>query len=260
MKNIKNLWVLVLTVIAFTSCDSNDTDRTFYYPANTEAAFKQNKSAYTFGAEDPDQYTVTVMRGNAEGAASIPVKLSDESGLFNASSAIEFANGELEALITVTFNRQNLETGKAYTITLEIPENPIKEHNVLHTLAITRDYVWEAYTTGNFTSEFFETEWEVTMEKADGTDVYRLADVYADGYHISFAVEGNNIVPMVAASGGLYPFATGYVDSGYGPVSFQIDADPEYTNIDMDNKTLTLNGRFVVADGSFGWFDEIFTW
>lgn len=261
MKNIKYFLVLVVGMLALASCDQNDTEGNIYPAKNNEAFFEAKNSSYTFGELDPDKCEVILTRGNANGAASVPVTVESESSIFTVSSA-EFADGEYQGTISVTFDRESLTPGENYVLVLDIPENPIKERTISHSLTIRRDYVWKKHLTGTFTSQFFNgSSWEVEMEKAEGAEAYRLVDVYEDGYHIAFTVDGDVITPLASLnSSKLYPFATGYEHSTYGPVTFQIDADPSYTYFDAAGKKLNLNGRFVVSEGTFGWYDESFAW
>jgi hypothetical protein len=267
MKSIKYILIFAISVFAFVSCNSNDTEGTVYDATNNEVSFPNASSSYTFGAEDPDRYEIVLQRSIADGAASVAISLSDESGLFTSPESVNFADGVYEVKIPVTFDRSQLVVGQTYPIEITVPANPVKERIVKHTLNITRDYVWEYFAAGTFSSGLFG-EWEQEIQKADGAEAYKLPSVIAEGFDMTFYVaeDGSISFPGDPTDDGLYRFATGYVHPSYGMIYFELYPDPEYSGFDKAGKLAVLNGRYVVldddgkVDGGFGRFDEILTW
>ena len=52
MKKISYLLSVLSICLAFAAC-SEDTDRTIYYPTNTESTFSSTSGSYWFGVADP---------------------------------------------------------------------------------------------------------------------------------------------------------------------------------------------------------------
>jgi hypothetical protein len=261
MKRIKYIFIFAISILAFIACDSNDTDGVIYDAKNSEASFAKTTSSYNFGANDPDRYEVVLQRGNANGASSIPVTIDDGSGFFSAPASVDFADGAYEAKIPVTFDRSKLVVGKAYSVALTIPENPIKERTVKHTLSITRDYVWNYFKDGVFTSDLFG-DWDQEIQKADGAEAYKLPSLYANGVDFIFYVaeDGTISLPGTTNANGYYRFTTGYVHSSYGMMYLYMDPDPDYSLFIKAEKTAVFSNYYYVSAGNFGWFDDVLTW
>lgn len=139
MKTIKYILVLIIGIFAFSACDSNDTDRTIYHPANTEAAFVTDESEFVFNTGDPNQISVNLMRGNSAGSASIALTVANNSGILNVPSTADFADGVNVISIPITVNTESLVVGEEYEITLSIPENPIRDRYITHTIILVRE-------------------------------------------------------------------------------------------------------------------------
>ena len=120
MKKISYLVSVLCMCLAFAAC-SEDTDRTFYYPTNTEATFAAKTGSYSFGKDDPAEYSITVSRVNTNGNANVEITNNGAEGIFNIPSSIEFVDGENEAIINISFNRSNMEVGKVYPVTIDLP-------------------------------------------------------------------------------------------------------------------------------------------
>ncbi len=260
MKSIKYILATTLLLFVCIAC-SEDTDGTIYRASNEEATFESASLSYTFGADDPDVYEVVVKRGNAVGSASVAVAFKDESGLFSAPANAEFADGVYETTIPVTFTRSDLVVGKAYDVTITIPDNPVRERVTETTLLITRDYVWELFATGYYYCDLFGTL-ERELYKADEADRYKFASLYAEGVDFIFDVaeDGSMTMPGEPDSDGLYHFTTGTTYSDYGMLYLFFDPDPAYSLCDLDNQIIYVSNYYYVAAGYFGWLDDVFYW
>ena len=247
---------------SFSACDNNDTEGAIYYAANTEAVFAKASGSYFYAGSDPGEYSITLKRGNANGAASVAVTATDESGYFNVPATANFADGAYETTLTVSFDKEALEIGKNYAISLSIPENPIAGKQTAYKLTVTRDYTWEVYAEGTYYSGFFEQEFPVTMERAkENQSLYKLKDVYAEGYDYKFLVAEDGSISMMQDLNayGLYDITTGYVISSYMIYTF-LDPDPEYSYFDAENQKIVLNQYFYCAAAEWDWYDDTFTW
>ncbi len=260
MKSIKYILATTLSLFLCIAC-SEDTDGTIYRAANTEATFESASLSYTFGADDPDAYQVVVKRGNAVGGASVAITFKDESGLFSAPANAEFADGEYETTIPVTFDRSKLVVGKDYDMTITIPDNPVKERLTTTKLVINRDYVWELFVTGTYYSDLFNPL-ERELHKAQGADRYKLASLFASGIDFIFDVaeDGSMTMPGDPNANGVYPFTTGTEYGDYGMLYLYFDPDPDYSFFDINNQTIYISNYYYVGAGNFGWRDDVFEW
>ena len=262
MKKILYSLVTALFALSFSACDNNDTEGVYYHAENTEAVFAKASGAYFYAGSDPGEYNVTLIRGNANGAASIPVTATDQSGYFTVPATANFADGSYEATLTVTFNKEALEVGKVYSIALEIPENPIQGKQTTYKLNVTRDYSWEVIAQGTYTSALFG-ESSVTLERAnENKSYYKLKDVFAEGYDYKLLVDDSGAISMMEDLNdyGFYDITTGYVHPSYGMIYSYLDPDPAYSYFDAENQLIVLSQYYYVGAGSFGWFDDYFVW
>jgi hypothetical protein len=270
MKKINYILMAAIILLGFIACDQNDTEGAIYNAANNEVSFPKASGSYTFGAVDPDEYGIRLQRGNAVGAVSIPLTVTDASGLFSVPTEASFADGAYETTVKVTFNRNNLVVAKDYPIKIMIPDNPIKERIVSYTLTITRDYVWNHFATGEFDSQSFEEKWAQEILKADGAETYKLPSVYETGYDLIFTVAADQSIALLAptmTSGGatLYKFTTGVTHPTYGMMYLGVDPGSDgaggfWSYFDKDGHEAVFNGLLHVGAGSFGWYDETLTW
>lgn len=98
----------MLLVVAFTACsDFEDTELLSpEKPAGNQGVFfpTTNVTAHELEPTDPTQITVKVSRTVSSGAASIPlVVVTNDEGVFNVPATANFADGETETDIVVTF-------------------------------------------------------------------------------------------------------------------------------------------------------------
>ena len=206
---------------SFSACDDNGSEGAIYYAANTEAVFAEASGSYFFAGTDPGEYTITLMRGNANGAASVAVTATDESGYFDVPVTANFADGAYETTLTVSFDKEALEIGKEYKIALSIPETPIAGKQTSYSLNVTRDYTWEPFVEGTYYSALFEVEFPVTMERAkENQNYYKLKDVYEEGYDYKILVAEDGSIAMMQEplANGYYGVDTGYIYDSYGMI------------------------------------------
>ena len=261
MRKLKYFGAVGFIMLSLIACDQNATEGTIYNAANTEVAFNEASANYTFTSDDPAEFEVSLLRANADGAATVPVTKVDESGLFTVPANAEFADGSYEALIKVSFDRTSLEVGKDYSITLNVPENPIQGKNEAFTLTVNRDYEWELYATGTYTSGVFD-EYEQDLYKAVGTNVYKFPDLFVEGYDYKFFVaeDGTISLPGGLNSNGLYDFTTGYVYGSYGMIYLYLHPSLSVSSFDETGKTVSLKHYYYVSGAALGWKDDTFTW
>lgn len=261
MRKIKYFGAIGFIMLFLIACDQNATDGTIYNATNTEVAFNEASANYTFGTDDPEEFEVLLLRANSIGAATIPLVKEDVSGLFTVPTNVEFADGAYEAAIKVSFDRTKLAVGEDYSIKLNVPENPIQGKIRTFTLTINRDYNWQLFATGTFTSGLFGS-WSQELYKAEGFNKYKFPELFAEGYDYKFSVAENGSISLFGGlnSNGLYDFVTGYIHPTYDMVSLYLDPDINDSFFVETTKTACFSHYYYVDAGNFGWKDDSFTW
>lgn len=184
----------LLLVVAFAACsDFEDTELLSpEKPAGNQGVFfpTTNVTAHELEPTDPTQITVKVSRTVSSGAASIPlVVVTNDEGVFNVPATANFADGETETDIVVTF--PDADEGITYKLVLAVEGDqsvdPYGEGAVSVATQVTR-IKWEAITTpmiyvdGAFSGGYGVSSYPmyVYAEKAQlGASVrYRFNNVY----------------------------------------------------------------------------------
>lgn len=260
MKKISYLLSALSMCLLFVAC-SEDTDRIFYYPTNTEATFGAAKGSYVFGVDDAAEYNLTISRTNPNGQATIEISNSDTDGLFTIPSTVEFADGESEATINVKFDRSIMAAGVAYDVTVNLPQHPITGKPTAYKLSVRRDYTWEYFAEGSIKSYFVQGE-AVLYRGQEDQNAYKLKDLYAEGYDFVFVVKEGVLTMFESSNSRGYTFVTGIIHSNpaYGMASVDVDPDPQYTYVDLEQKKIVLSNYYYCAAGGWGWKDDVFTW
>src|SRR5690554_6191930 len=143
----------LLLVVAFAACsDFEDTELLSpEKPAGNQGVFfpTTNVTAHELEPTDPTQITVKVSRTVSSGAASIPlVVVTNDEGVFNVPATANFADGETETDVVVTF--PDADEGITYKLVLAVEGDqsvdPYGEGAVSVATQVTR-IKWEAITT-----------------------------------------------------------------------------------------------------------------
>lgn len=113
----------LLLVVAFAACsDFEDTELLSpEKPAGNQGVFfpTTNVTAHELEPTDPTQITVKVSRTVSSGAASIPlVVVTNDEGVFNVPATANFADGETETDVVVTF--PNAGEGVTYKLVIAV--------------------------------------------------------------------------------------------------------------------------------------------
>jgi len=275
----------LLLVVAFAACsDFEDTELLSpEKPAGNQGVFfpTSNVAAHELEPTDPTQITVRVSRAVSTGAASIPVIVTtNDDGVFNVPETANFADGETETDLVVTF--PDAAEGVTYKLVLAVEGDqfvdPYGAGAVQVATQITR-IKWEAitspmiYVDGAFSGGYGVSSYPmyVYAEKAQlGASVrYRFKNVYkvptsedpdADGVFDGFPYndpgdfdESKDYVTIIeiadpkGVSGNvtMMPHEIG-VDWGYGMISIGSVAE----------KTGTLSNNKITFPGGSLFFSE----
>ena len=176
MKNIIRTIYLLPVLFLAASCDE-DTDMVTYPGRSDEAFFAATSYSYTVSADLEDAYTIDVYRATPEGNASVGIAVTTEdaalASAFTAPTSVEFKDGEFASTVTVSFDRSKLEIGKSNKVLLALASTTQLLYSTECTLTVVRDYTWNSYGKGTYSSGvleyMFEEEiiWEQPIEVAE---------------------------------------------------------------------------------------------
>ena len=263
MKMKKYLYGIAIASMAlFTACDK-DNEAAIY--TNTQgqglAFISTDLGSVEIPASDPN-YKITIARGNASNAytgkvdkitALVDNKEVDYNTVCTISS-FTFESGSYTADISI--NVEKLPMGKVLNLTLECtdslnlaPTSDIGTNAV--TLAISKAYNWVDLGKGHYNSpEWWEEDFDVDIQKAEGFNQYKIKDLFQEGYDIQFEITDANVV--------IVPKQASWVHSSYGTVSLEGYAAANFVagTYDPATKTATMTLRHTVSAGSFGAYTD----
>ena len=245
MNNFK-LYILIIfcLVVSMSSCNT-DNEGTEYTPTSGQASFLASVSNLEILASE-SSFEVQLNRAETSEALTIPLTVTDASGVFTVPSSASFKAGEGSVMIKVDV-KSTVEVGSVYVLKLAIPSENLSAGGVsTTTINFAKSYIWKSYGTGQFTSEFFEETWDQEIQKAEGFNVYRLVDCYEKGYPVMFTLSDDNTSVTKFNKQAL---VSSY--SSYGVLS------ATYVKSEIEGKKITFNLTFTVSAGSFGDMEEI---
>ena len=218
-------YILGLAVLAgglFASCDTDNIGAEYNTTAQN-ISFENAKPATVVTKASSITVPVSILRSNTNGEYTAHYSLSSEdAGIFTDSNngSVTFAAGEWSKIINL--NVANMKGGTLYSCKLALSDADVqtadtvlhKENNVETVINVMCDYDWVAVGKGFYSSlEWWEEEFEVEIEKAEGTNLYRIKNLFAKDYDIQFTIGSDNVVTVLPQESWYY--------SGYGPVTLQ---------------------------------------
>jgi len=252
MKRIINYsFVVLLSVLAFTSCDTDKYEYTAQSNPDLSGFFLYKvNSSYTVNFDDDQVFYFYVKRNDSTAAATatLVTTVDADNGTFNVPSSVSFAAGQGTALVPVTFS---MDPGNA-TLNIEIAEDQKYGWGQTGaTISIIRN---GKELAGTFVSEFYGEQWNVTVYYM-GNSTYKIADCYESGRDISIVKNEDNTVTVSSQYA--------WTHSSYGGVyvidydSYQ-ESEPGNSVFDAEDLSFTMYlVHYVPGVGAFGAFKEV---
>ena len=127
MKNFKFIYLLAAVVgaLSFASCQHPYADWAPGAKDNNMGVYFPSTKGFEVTAEDTS-VDIVVARGKVDAAASVSLRYEALNGageateLFSVPSKVEFAAGETEGKLTVTFDGSQLTIGEKYAVTIKL--------------------------------------------------------------------------------------------------------------------------------------------
>lgn len=252
--------VAAMTSFMFTSCEDSVEGTLFDAGDQVLAAFASNVQRVEMIPADNNQIRVPVYRGGSSAAqATVALEMTQAAsipaGTFTLTNPqLTFAAGENVAYAIIGYSDINaLGAGTTYELTLKIANedqlSPAKASQIK--VQAQRRLTFTKLATATLDSEWEEAIYPVEVFKAAEADVYRVMNMYTNGFHITFSVAADNTISFSTQP-------MGYVSATYGMTSFVMPraTDPQPYR---EGKVFHLYARFNVSAGSFGLMYEILT-
>ncbi len=112
-------FVALAAIAGFTACSSDDYEMVGK-PTNAQVYFSNENDTELLLEENQNQVEVEVTRIKTDGALTVPVTATDESGFFTVASSVTFADGESTAKLPISFDFSSLEGDTDYPVTLTL--------------------------------------------------------------------------------------------------------------------------------------------
>ena len=266
MKAIK---ILIFTAVLAAAAACDPTEMVTYEARNDEAFFEE--TGFYLLATNENSYTVTVSRGNSAGEVTVPVTVQvsgdeNSAGAFTLPESITFQDGELYADYTISFDLADLTAGVENVVSIALADTDLPYETTCD-VTIEKEFTWSAYATGTYTSALYQVmgapvnSWQQTLQvAAEDPNVYRLNDVYAEGYHIVFNWDGSSsaieLRRTTPYNGTVVTLPTGATYGDYGIIDMYINT----TTTNYSNGTFTFNYFAAVSAGQLtSWISDTFT-
>lgn len=275
MKAIYKIYLLGIAVIltgAFTACVENELLREAS-PEDTatgaQAYFTENNErSMAFLPTDTTTFSIEIGRRKSTEAYELPLQITDEKGVFVVDTVVSFNAGENLKNIEVDFSAMTLGMEADLVISLK-PEDATIYGGSSITISVLRDYKWiDRGTVDFFESDFELGEATVAIQQAEGTNLFRLKDLYnvlddsddpvPPGYHLKFYLDTLNNWAALSFLPGLQNLGTGY-EVYYNAVSYPAycsftSKDNVYSAeylLTPDRQNLYIGGCSFVWSGDF---------
>lgn len=162
MKFLKKFaYMLTLTGLVFGlgACSNDDVDYEPAAPVEGAQVYFSNEASTSISATvETTSFEVVVMRGNADEAITVPIKATitaknvdeeaepiDYASLFTIPQNVSFGAGKETTKISVGIDRENLEDGQTYNITLSLNDasviTPYGNSSITYTLVVPQPLV-----------------------------------------------------------------------------------------------------------------------
>ena len=246
----KIVLISLVLVLALVSCDQENIG-TLYEPENAYVAFSSPVvSDNVLSASNNYSVHVQIVRSDltAPTTATVSLEMNDNTnGKFALeSNSVTFESGKGEAYINIVpvVDPSLLDPLKTYVFNLTITSDNASA--LFNTTTYKASFEYTPIGSGTFTSEFFEGEWTVNIEKLEvgSLILYKAKALYESGNDIIIIVDGENATIAEQKAWYSEDYGDVYV-TGTGTLS---------------GKVLTMTLEHLVPNfGTWGDFTEVLT-
>ena len=261
MKKMKTyISILALGALALTFNACTDEPEWEPSPAQTEGIMAyidiDTPTSYTYLPNDEQAFEITFGRQVSTEAATVHLTTEGDD-VFTVPSTVDFAAGESEKTIKVTFD---IPTGSSASIRIALGEGESYLYGISEqTFEVTRDYTWEDAGAAVYSdAAIYGGTYEVEIQSAkEQPGLYRIVDVFGDGYNMQFELDENyNAVSLLPV--GSYSTVAAGVEMIYDPVSYGSDYcffTNEGANFSLGFLFMADGEGLYVGTGTFEWVE-----
>lgn len=251
----------ILTILALITivvgCKNEDITREpspLTNPSSSNVYFSTKNNTNPVLAIDQDTFSIKIGRKLFDKEQTVSLTAGNSYGdSITIPSQVKFNAGD--SIKSVIISTKNLLLMKKYHVAISVDQDQTKPYTKqsvyprVELNILKEDYAQKA--KGKYSSDFFEDEWEATLEYSPSTKLYRFKDCWMPGYNYFFKVSDTGVITQSPAK-----IETGYVHKTYGMVS--ATADPTKSKYDNQTKTYTFVIKWTVSAGSFGVYNDTF--
>lgn len=198
---------LAVSLAALTSCSDDNN----YQPGAESAGcyFEQVPASRKLSSVETT-FTVPVGRTQTADAVTVPVQMTDESGLFSGAATVDFAAGQATADYVISYDPEKIVADKNYEITLALASD-FQYGQTTYTFNAVIPAPWTSLGkctyTDNIVSSLYNVgadyTWQVEIQKNDVVEgLYRIVNPYATyplvGKSALYTGDGNNSMEINA--------------------------------------------------------------
>jgi hypothetical protein len=199
MKNILKLFLITLAVTLTASCSVDQVGEK--YIDGVRGVTFDNAKYTTEIPTSGTEIEVRVSRVSAVEAAVVGLTndcVNPE--IFTIPQTVTFAAGEFEKYVKIAVDTDEMFPGKTYSFKLNLEEIASLSGITTTTITLGLELIWIPAGSAELDSDWFEMAGTVPVERAEGTNIYRLVSPYwhfdpdyilGEGYHVMFEVDGN---------------------------------------------------------------------
>lgn len=196
MKTIRNKIYAALAFVALLSPTACVEEAPVYEAGEPDLEgcygvyFPTQTSEFALEPTDPTSVTITLARTVSNGNITVPVVLSDETGVFSISDVV-FEDGQSETTATLNFPTAEVGTNYSFYINIEDPEyaSQYSANSTSLSVSVIREK-WNDLGKAKWRDDFVtaiygvsSVEYEVEVqENANQKGLYRFKNVYGEAY------------------------------------------------------------------------------
>lgn len=180
------MWAMTLAAFAgFTACSDDDTIDRNYGVDNDEVYFPSTLPKTIELALDATTFDVELRRVRTADAITVPIQVTDESGLFTVPTSVAFAEGADKAVLTIGYSLDDINYGDFKTVVLKIAdENFTSPYGAsTYTFSAGLNEPWTSLGKAQYSDYFmFENIYQAEIQQSEvDPTVFRLVNPYAQG-------------------------------------------------------------------------------
>lgn len=205
----------------------------------SESIVKSVSTTYT-------SLAVTLTREVTEGEYTATLIMSESEGVSEFNKSVYFADGANTATTWLYFN--DMEIGNTYGCVLTLSPEDVATGGAITSTRVTVNYNnWTTLGWGYYESGLSGQSLQVRFQQIEGTNTYRMQQLYDADYDIEFVINTNNdlyIAPQPC-----------FYHSSYGVIWMMGYANQDNSGYagmyDPDTKTAELQVRYYCNEGAF---------